>query len=655
MLRFLRPVVLGWWIAALAAPAFADRAPEWLTKTAAATLPADASKADAVTLLDEQIVSVQGGTATLARRRVVRVLSAEGKDAAIALVRYDTSSAKVGDLHAWLLRPGGDVKELGSDAAVDVALVNGDVYNEARVRSVVASGEIEVGGTFGWEVRVEDRSVLREYEWAFQDQRPTLCSRFTLDVPRDWTVKSATFGRAPIDPVVSGTTRTWELRNLPAIPPEPLRPPLTALVPRLAVSAIAPSRRADAVAFEQWDSLGAWLGDLASAPGAPNEIVAAKAREVTRGCTTHRTKARAIARFVQGVPYASIQMGTGRGGGYRPRAAAEVLTRWYGDCKDKSNLMCVMLRSVGIAAYPLAVYSSDRDYVRDGWPAAQQFNHCIVALAAGDAQGPVVTHPRLGRLLVFDPTDESTPLGELPVEEQGSLGILMVREAGALIRLPLLPPERNRTERSNEVTLAADGSVRGTMRERSWGSVGRTERALYRSLASTAYRERIQTWLASTAPRAVVNGFKADALDSTDAFALDFEYAAERYAQSTAGLLLLRPTFVERWDESPTSDAARKAPVDIEERTSLETTRIRLPEGISVDEAPDPVHLTTSFGSYDWEIDRSAGPGELRVHREIRMHRTTLPPDQYPAVRAFYERVRAAEQAPVVLTRAARE
>src|SRR4029078_5995516 len=104
-------------------------------------------------------------------------------------------------------------------------------------------------------------------------------------------------------------------------------------------------------------------------------------------------------------------------------------------------------------------------------------------------------------------------------------------------------------------------------------------------------------------------------------------------------LSLLRPPFGEAWEESLGADAPRSSPIDIEERVCRERTTVHLPDGLGVDELPDPVRLETAFGSYIWEVDRNAPPGELRVRREIVMRRMTLPPDQYPAVKSFWEKV----------------
>ena len=99
--------------------------------------------------------------------------------------------------------------------------------------------------------------------------------------------------------------------------------------------------------------------------------------------------------------------------GYRPRPAAQVLTTRYGDCKDKSNLMRALLSSLGIESH-LMVLSAEASWpVPLEWPSPLHFDHCILAICADgfSYSNAVATHPHLGRLLLFDPTDEFLPLG----------------------------------------------------------------------------------------------------------------------------------------------------------------------------------------------------------------------------------------------------
>ena len=80
-----------------------------------------------------------------------------------------------------------------------------------------------------------------------------------------------------------------------------------------------------------------------------------------------------------------------------------------------------------------------------------------------------------------------------------------------------------------------------------------------------------------------------------------------------------------------------------------EVVRIKLPAGFDVDEMPDAVKLDTPFGSYktSYEVKN----GQLVFTRALTQRATTIPAAQYQAIRSFFERIRAAEQAPVVLAR----
>ena len=68
-----------------------------------------------------------------------------------------------------------------------------------------------------------------------------------------------------------------------------------------------------------------------------------------------------------------------------------------------------------------------------------------------------------------------------------------------------------------------------------------------------------------------------------------------------------------------------------------------------IDETPDPVKLETAFGSYS--TSSSLADGKLVFTRALTMKSATLPVSEYGSVRQFFEKVRAAEQAPVVLVR----
>jgi hypothetical protein len=89
--------------------------------------------------------------------------------------------------------------------------------------------------------------------------------------------------------------------------------------------------------------------------------------------------------------------------------------------------------------------------------------------------------------------------------------------------------------------------------------------------------------------------------------------------------------------------------VVLEPRAYTETVKVKLPAGFDVDEVPDAAKLDAPFGSY--ETSYVVKDGQLSFSRTLVVRGTTIPVAEYPKVRSFYERIRAAEQAPVVLVR----
>ncbi|MGH9903237.1 MAG: transglutaminase-like domain-containing protein, partial [Pyrinomonadaceae bacterium] len=280
-----------------------------------------------------------------------------------------------------------------------------DIYNELRVKKIAAYDDADAGAVFGYRTTKEERSVFSQDVWSFQGRLPALQSRYTLTLPAGWRASGITFNHPNVEPTVNGSTYSWELRNLPPIEPEPASPSVSNLAPRVAVSYFTPpnSPAGGMRTFADWSNVSRWLSELHDPQAVPDEALAAKARALTAGAKTELERLRAIGHYVQNLQYISIDIGVGRGGGMRPRPAAQVFARSYGDCKDKANLMRAMLKAINIDAYPVIIYSGDPTYVREEWASPQQFNHCIIAVRVGDeTQAPtVVTHPSLGRLLVF--------------------------------------------------------------------------------------------------------------------------------------------------------------------------------------------------------------------------------------------------------------
>ncbi|MCR5857042.1 DUF3857 domain-containing transglutaminase family protein [Mesorhizobium sp. J428] len=75
------------------------------------------------------------------------------------------------------------------------------------------------------------------------------------------------------------------------------------------------------------------------------------------------------------IRYVSLSIGTGT---YIPRSPEEVIASGFGDCKDKSLLLAIALRSLGIEADVALTHSFEGAALLQRLPAVSVFNHAIV-------------------------------------------------------------------------------------------------------------------------------------------------------------------------------------------------------------------------------------------------------------------------------------
>ena len=636
----------------LSITAAADDAPAWLRQAASASVPTYEKDVPGVVLFDERTMSVSSdGKLVTTENYAIKILTREGRTLAKARNYYLVSFGKIRDIFGWVIRGDGTTKLYDKKSVVDIIADQDDIYNEGRLKVIDASGDVDVGYVFGYTVVSEEVPLFYQDTWAFQERLPTLVSRYSLNLPAGWTASSITFNSPEVTPQVSGSNYTWEMRNLAPLPPEPMSPSTSNLSPRLVINYTPDAKtQSGNRVFNDWVDVSRWATAMHDPQVQVDDAVAAKARDLTVNATSELEKIRAIGTFVQNLQYISIDIGVGYGNGYRPRSSSLVLSRGYGDCKDKANLMRALLRALKIEAYPIAIYSGDPTFVRAQWPSPVQFNHCIIAIKISDATNSptVIKHDKLGRLLIFDATDPYTPVGDLPDYLQGSLAVIIAGDNGGLATMPLALPEADLLERNIEATISSTGEIKGKIHERAKGQSSAIFRREVRELSAPNYRKALESWLTRGATGArlgeVLTKDRADEMG----FDLDVDFTGPLYGQvMQEKLLVFKPVFVGRRNGTSLTEAKRTNPVEIDSSAMKETAVFTLPEGFIVDEMPDAVNIETPFGKYSTHYEVKAG--KLIFMRSMTMIRTIVPADKYDTVRAFYIKIRDAEQTPVVL------
>jgi len=645
-------------MAAIAAPAWAGKfgkfsqpVPDWALEAARTKTPGYASDSEAVVLFDEYLDTIdEKGRVVEREREAIRILKPQGRGQECG-ISYDVDE-KINYFNAWTI--GADEKHYPAqetdfqeegDTGVPIML-------STRKSRVVHPPAADVGAIVVCETEEVLSPFQQEAVWRFQSSIPFVYEALEVDLPPGHPYAATWHNFSQVKPVeVAPNHWRWEIKDMPALTLRdiPSRPDWYAVAARMSVqwgSAAVEGKD------NQWRALGQRWTELEAHRPDPTPEIAAKTQELIANAPDFYSKLSRITDFVQrNIRYFVVMRGVG---GWQAHPAADIFRNRYGDCKDKTTLLISMLEAAGIhATYVLVDHRRD---VVD--PQAPSFygDHMITAIEipAGVKDARLIATVSAGdgkRYLIFDPTDERTPAGNLPPNEQGGYGILALGAESQIVQIPVLDPDANGTRRTGEFALSGDGTLTGSVDASHSGPEGADFRMFLKYTDEKKQREEWESYVAHDVPGVVLDSFnfvQPPALDQP----LEFHYklTARQYAHTAGPLLLVRPRVVGS-DVLPNlekTDKPRTVPIDLQATGHWhDSYDIQLPEGYVVDEMPDPVNLDTDFASYHSTI--SAQGKTLHYERDYKLSRVELPPEKAPEFRHLEGMILADEKATVVL------
>jgi Domain of Unknown Function with PDB structure (DUF3857)/Transglutaminase-like superfamily len=627
--------------------------PSWVQEVSSRTMPAYPGKTPAAVLLNEERAVVDAaGVMTVTTRTAIKILTHEGQREAVAEDYYFAGGRKIKQLRAWLVAPDGFIKTYDKNSVADLgAFEQMELYNDIRIRRIKEENP-EIGAVFAYESEVEQRSLFAQEEYLFQKELPAVQSRYVLTLPTGWTASAVLFNHEPIQPVIEGSTYTWELKDLPFREPEEHAPSARGLVPRLAVDFRPPANTTVyAKCFRSWADVARWHAQLAAGQDEASAVIAAKTRELTVNASSEYAKIRAIGRYVQSIKYVAIEMDESHGGGYKPHAADAVFRKQYGDCKDKANLMRAMLKAAGIESYLVAIFAGDRTFVREDWPSPQQFNHMILAVRISEKlDAPTVIASEAGPLLIFDPTSETTPMGDLPWFEQGSFALLCAGEHGALLKMPATKPEANLMDVTVDATLSGAGDLIASISSKRTGQSADALRQEHFHGTADQFRAELERTLARTAKAAAISNLNVQDAFEENAFHMKLDLASRGFGQLMQDrLLVFSPSILEPPGPNFSHRLQRTAPIVLRAAMYRKHTHVQLPPGFTVDEMPEAAEIESGFARFTLTFHQEADA--LVVDEELTTQAVTLPAEEYANVKKFFDRFDGADQQRAVLVK----
>lgn len=184
--------------------------------------------------------------------------------------------------------------------------------------------------------------------------------------------------------------------------------------------------------YHSWKEVAQWASQLF-----PEGVHLSNALNEKIGRIRHHNKAKEdqlleTLRFVQDeVRYMGIEMGENS---HKPHPPDMIFKQRFGDCKDKSYLLCIMLNALGIEAKPVLINTDYKKEILNWLPSPSVFDHATVRVRLNEKYywfDPTINYQR-GSLasisypdyrsgLVVDP--ETTSLSVIPLQDNGTTRI----------------------------------------------------------------------------------------------------------------------------------------------------------------------------------------------------------------------------------------
>jgi hypothetical protein len=631
-----------------------DTAPDWLRAAAQDKVPDYPKEAVVVVLLnDQQTIVSANGQIESRTRRAYKILRPEAdRHYSYAGATFDDQT-KVSFFRAWTITSDGHELEVKDKDAVVKNVTSFEVFSDVRAE-YLRFPEVKPGSVVGYELVQKQRPDVFDDIWFFQDDVPIRRSRYSLQLPSGWEFSALWANHPEQAPQSAGPNQyVWEVMDSPAIEIEPEMPAWTTVEGHMVLKFFPSDPAMRDKTTGTWNDIGTWYYNLIAPRRVATPEIKQKVAELTAGISDPLEKIRALAAFTQRqIRYAAIEIGIG---GHQPHAAGDVLAHRYGDCKDKATLLNTMLQEIGIDSYNVMI-SPQRGLVRPGFPMLL-FGHSIVAIHLPDnltapSLYAVVNHPKLGRLLFFDPTDEYIPLGYLPPSEQSNYALVVTPQGGDLVLVPLLPPSTNRLLRTGTLTVSASGNLTGAVEELRWGGPAEQSRAQF-LMAAPADRQKVfETFLSSSLTNFSLTSASIGNLQKyEESLTLSYKFAVDGYAKTAGDLLILRPRVVGAKGSNLLSGKPRKYPIEFEEATRQDDIfDIQLPPGYVVDELPKPVLAECAYGTYKSEVQ--VADNVLHYKRTYEIKDVVVPTQRLDEVRDFFHQIAADERSSAVLRRA---
>ncbi len=502
------------------------------------------------------------------------------------------------------------------------------VYDHDK-QLIISFPSIEVGDVLEvkWTVRGKNPEHDGKFftRYTFGDiSYPVVLDELRVRLPKDMPFKHRSVVEK-IEPVITEAdgqrTYHWKALNTPRQPQDENLPSREEVRPAIVCST-----------FPSWESVGKWKQKLRTDCWECGPETSRVVAEVTRGITDPIEKAKALTYWVRRkVRYVSA----GERHDYTPHAPETVLGNRYGDCKDTSQMLAVMMAQAGIHVELATLGVQDDGQIVESVPSPWGTHAILLVTIAGKEHW-------------IDTTASLAGWDFLPHDDRDRLCYVVDRKGGIrLTRTPKLTAQENRIEQLTHVYVGSDGSSRCERTMVSTGLAGYSQRDTYLEVPAGERRRVLSAELQDANSRTRLVSLKLDEaalkeFDSPVTLNTTFEIANQ-----FAGTPDLEGSLSDSkvWGKllAYNLDYERQAPLQFYAPfISDHRFIIHLPAAYYLDNVPRDRMIKSDWGEFKLTVKtptRGDSTRQIELDFETRFENSLVQPADFEKFRQFHEEV----------------
>lgn len=578
--------------------------------------------------------------------RRIKILTEKGKDRADIQILVPTDF-HVQELKARTIHPDGSIVDF-TGKPFDKVIAKGNGFNY-QAKSFTFP-EVTVGSIIEYRYKLDYPADLIPYHvWEIQHDIYTLKQRFKLraytGLIQNVEGLSGVSASYNLPPGVKLQKKSdgWELEvaNMPAFQREPFMPPSQPYLYRVSFSYGEQKDMAKAQKF--WQAVGLKLYDATEAFIGNHKEVREAAEQAIAGETDPEKKLRKLYARVQQIRNLSYE---------RPRTEAEqkkedlknnttsleVLQRGYGDSADIALLFVAMARATGFEAS--VMMSTNRS--------EEIFDPIL--LQVSQLHVPIARVKLNGSDLLLDPGTRFCPFGSLRWFHTATQGLVLTKQGGVMVNIPLASQAKALMERTADVTIDSDGTANGnlTVRYSGYEAMERRLEAVNTDEAGRKKKleEEAEAWLPNGA---VVNLKDAQPWDaSEEPLEAHFTIRVPSYA-SAAGKRVITPNYLFRTVQRDAfAHQQRQYPVYFRYAfAEIDNVKIKIPSGLTMETLPQQQDASLPYARYQSLIKFDGQ--QIATRRALLLGQNFFPLEKYQELKDFFNKVEAGDEQQAVL------